>query len=260
MTAPLTPDQMLQAVKTALKLDDDKLRKFKDWYGLATREGRTPFKIANGDDELFPEVDRVCRHLAEIPESEMTEEDSQNFPNIFAMWFQLQPWILPYGGQDSDEHYTPAEYVEPARRVMGSIDVDPASNRRANKIIKASISYDANNSGLKKEWRGNVWLNPPYSKIVSRFIFKLIKEHEAGRTKQAIVLWYVPLGGSKAADAIRRTANAMCVIPKDRPIKFIRPNGKTKPIGYQNLFYYLGPNVDKFTEEFERLGQVMVRP
>ena len=37
----------------------------------------------------------------------------------------------------SAEHYTPAEYVESARYVLGSIDLDPGSNARANQTVGA---------------------------------------------------------------------------------------------------------------------------
>lgn len=39
------------------------------------------------------------------------------------------------------ESYTPQKYIESARRVMGSINLDPASNEVAQKTIKADIFY-----------------------------------------------------------------------------------------------------------------------
>ena len=62
----------------------------------------------------------------------------------------------------SDEWYTPPEVIKDARRVMGSIDTDPASSRVAQKVVQASIAWLAG-EGLENPWVGNVWLNPPFS-------------------------------------------------------------------------------------------------
>jgi hypothetical protein len=58
----------------------------------------------------------------------------------------------------NNEWYTPAKYIEAARAVLGSIDVDPASNNIAQRIVGAAKYYTKENSGLDKEWHGNVWL------------------------------------------------------------------------------------------------------
>jgi hypothetical protein len=46
----------------------------------------------------------------------------------------------------NNEWYTPAKYVEAARRCMGSIDTDPASSEFANRTVKAGTYYDAESS------------------------------------------------------------------------------------------------------------------
>jgi hypothetical protein len=77
----------------------------------------------------------------------------------------------------NNEWYTPADYIEAAREVMGSIDIDPASNDIAQETVKAAVYYTAETNGLDKEWRGNVWMNPPYaSDLIGKFIDKLVSE------------------------------------------------------------------------------------
>src|SRR2546430_17584816 len=71
---------------------------------------------------------------------------------------------LPREGK-SNEWYTPSKYIETAREVLGSIDLDPASCELANRTVKADKYYTKEDDGLSKEWHGNVWLNPPYGKI-----------------------------------------------------------------------------------------------
>ena len=89
----------------------------------------------------------------------------------------------------NNEWYTPELYIETARRLMGSIDTDPASNVIANKTVKADVYYTEETNGLDKDWHGNVWLNPPYAQpLIQQFADKLVEQVEAGNVKQACVL------------------------------------------------------------------------
>ena len=69
----------------------------------------------------------------------------------------------------NQEWYTPSEYVEAARRVMGEIDLDPASSELAQETVRASSYYTKDDDGLVSEWSGRVWLNPPYSHAQTSF-------------------------------------------------------------------------------------------
>ena len=87
------------------------------------------------------------------------------------------------GDSGSDEYYTPDEIVEAARRVMGAIDLDPASSHIANQRIRASKFFTAFDDGLKNKRHGFVWMNHPFGRQTNRpWIQKLVAEWQsAGR-------------------------------------------------------------------------------
>jgi hypothetical protein len=147
------------------------------------------------------------------------------------------------------EWYTPAEYVETARKVMGAIDLDPASSLEANAVIKAATFYTKADNGLDKHWYGRIWMNPPYAQpLISEFARKLV---ESPDVEQACVLvnnaseteWFQQLG-SKAA--------ASCS-PRGR-VKFWNPNGDVgQPLQGQSVLYF-GKSVSEFFRLFREFG------
>ena len=88
-----------------------------------------------------------------------------------------------------NEWYTPSEYIEAARRVMGGIDLDPASSDEANGIVKAAMYYTEETDGLAWDWDGRVWMNPPYAQpLISHFCEKLTIDLDMGFITEAITL------------------------------------------------------------------------
>lgn len=152
----------------------------------------------------------------------------------------------------NNEWYTPDEYIEAARDVMGRIDLDPASNPIANEHVKASTYYSIDDDGLTKEWSGNVWMNPPYEgKLIVQFIEKLNAEFVAGRVSEAVVL-VNNATETKWFQALARHASAAC-FPQSR-IKFWYP-GKTEAAPLQGqAFLYLGANSRAFIAVFQSFG------
>ena len=153
-----------------------------------------------------------------------------------------------------NEGYTPPEYIEMARRVMGSIDLDPASNEYAQEVVKASVYYSENDNGLDKEWIGNVWLNPPYAnKLIVQFVDKMINEKQVTR---AIILtnnntdtqWFKKL--FNWADVLCFTTGRINFYKKDGTIS-APTNGQT--------FFYKGDDMEAFVDEFKRIGLIMIK-
>lgn len=66
-------------------------------------------------------------------------------------------------GIGENEWDTPKEIIALARQVLGTIDFDPASSKRAQRVAQANSYLTKRNDRLKQSWRGKVWLNPLYA-------------------------------------------------------------------------------------------------
>ena len=153
------------------------------------------------------------------------------------------------------EWFTPSEYVEAARRVLGDIDLDPASNDQAQQVIKAEKYFTPETDGLTHKWNGRVFLNPPYGQPeVAQFIKKLLDEINCGRVIAAILLtndntdtdWF---------QASAQKAAAVCFV--HTRIKFWKPDGRPSSPTNGQSFFYFGEALSKFVTEFEPFGILM---
>ena len=153
----------------------------------------------------------------------------------------------------NNEWYTPEEYIEAARRVMGKIDVDPASNDIAQEKVKAGVYYTEETNGLDKEWNGNVWMNPPYaSPLIGQFCERLKEQAQKGNIKSACVLVNNATETRWFADLVS-VASAV-VFTKGR-IRFLDPEGNPGGAPLQGqAVVYIGKDPKVFIHEFASLG------
>lgn len=159
-------------------------------------------------------------------------------------------------GYDGDEWYTPTEFIDAARNVMGTIDLDPASCIEAQSTINAAHFFTKDDDGLSMGWFGNVWLNPPYSNpLINQFVEKLIDEYESERINSAIILtnnssdtkWFHLLLSRYPACFIRGR------------VHFWRQNHDTFGARQGQTIFYLGKDILKFETHFSGLGQVVMK-
>jgi ParB-like chromosome segregation protein Spo0J len=190
------------------------------------------------------------KHIEEKATPKQKEKLRAGETTVNKIYQEINPHISQNSGDN--EWYTPIEYIESSRKVMGSIDLDPATSIKANKIVKAKNIYTINENGLLNEWYGNIFLNPPYSvDLINKFIDKLIEELK--NINQCILLV------NNATDTIWfqkivHFCSGIC-FPKGR-IKFYKPNSnKCSPLQGQ-CFLYFGINIKQFYSEFSKIGRV----
>jgi phage N-6-adenine-methyltransferase len=151
-----------------------------------------------------------------------------------------------------NEWYTPECYIESARLVMGSINLDPASSEIANQRVKAKTFYTQEDNGLLFDWCGNVWMNPPYAQpLITQFITKLVESN----INQAIVL--VNNATETAwGQMLLRVSSAVCF--HQGRIRFIDPQGNIGQSPLQGqMICYIGIFPKTFANEFLKYGTIL---
>lgn len=155
---------------------------------------------------------------------------------------------------DGDEWYTPKEYIDLARKVMGGIDLDPATHRTAQKVVEAKAFFTKDDDGLAQEWTGKVFLNPPYSyPLVEKFTTKLIAEHEAKRVTQAVLL----VNNCTDAGWFHALLERYVACFTRGRISFEHPSRPAFATRQGQVFFYLGVKEFRFAKEFSSMGCVV---
>lgn len=181
----------------------------------------------------------------------VTEGESAAKQYLDALPFDTD--FLDQQSEASVEWYTPPEFVDMARTVLGGIDLDPASNPIAQGWVKAERFYTKDDDGLAQPWAGRVWCNPPYGKFTKLFMERALAFYETGEVTDCIFL-VNRTGASWYVDLLERFSG-VCQVRKR--ISFWTPEGK--PEGsprYYNDFLYLGKSTKKFQQVFSSVGKV----
>ncbi len=161
---------------------------------------------------------------------------------------------------ESVEYYTPQEYIEAAREVLGEIDLDPASCEAAQEWIQARIYYTKEQDGLFLPWSGRVWLNPPYSKTGGEsnqalWSQRLQAEYMAGNVAEAVLLVKAALGYKWFDELWYKWP--VC-FARER-ISFVREDGSDEGQSKQGTaFLYFGRRESAFRQVFSRIGRVIL--
>jgi ParB family chromosome partitioning protein len=141
-------------------------------------------RATRGVEDVNGEVSSVSRSDVLKAAAALESGDKKKAKKIL-----FKPTVHVSNNSGEQEWFTPAKFIDAARECMGGIDLDPASCAAANKTVKAKEYFDVRKDGLKQDWHGRVWLNPPYSRpAVEQFCQKTVSELDAGNLKSVCVL------------------------------------------------------------------------
>lgn len=148
------------------------------------------------------------------------------------------------------EWNTPRQVVDRIIAVLGSVDLDPCSNSRANPNIPARSHYTRQEDGLAQVWTGRVYMNPPYGREIGSWVRKLHDAYQSGSVCEAVAL--LPA----------RTDTQWFRVLRPYPKCFV--TGRLKfgearnSAPFPSVVVYLGNRLSQFTAAFAALGDVYV--
>lgn len=159
--------------------------------------------------------------------------------------------------QDSGntEWYTDPLIINAAVRVMGYIDLDPASSVVANQYIMAKKIFTIKDNGLQQKWFGKIWMNHPFGKgSNSLWINKLEEEYSSGSVSEACCITFTATSERWFKPLIKRPQCYLC----PRTNYYLLSGQKKSGVTKGSVVTYYGNDVKKFADAFRLLGEVKV--
>jgi len=216
---------------------------------IATATGKSEFEVVDeiGKDKHINEIASRQKKQPDRPITEIAEEvlsEAQNGEQKQDESTRLKVHFT----SDSEEWYTPNEVVDAALTFFGTIDLDPCSNSKESPSIPAKNHYTKEDNGLAHEWRGTVYMNPPYGRVIAKWVEKAASEYECGNVTGALLL--VPA----------RTDTAWMARVRQYPRCYVRGRLKfsnsSDAAPFPSCVIYLGDDVAGFYDAFYPIGDV----
>lgn len=242
-------EETVSPPKTAEKLGAE--------YGVSDRTIKNDAAFAKAVDAIADSVGEDARNeilsgQSELPRKDIVAIAAGKPEEVRSAYEKATKAVHVSQNTGMPEWYTPPEYLDAARNVLGGFDTDPASSEIAQKRVQAKTFYTVDDDGLSKRWSGRVWMNPPYTAgLVDKFLSKLLSHLELSEVTDAIVLvnnatdtkWFQGACGA-----------ASCVCFPSGRIKFLDPEGNPgAPLQGQAIIYF-GSDAESFCREFASFG------
>jgi len=93
-------------------------------------------------------------------------------------------------GDSTDEYATPRTFLEPLIEAVGGFDLDPAASSTSD-LAERNVTKEED--GLSIPWRGDVWLNPPYSEVADWLEYAR-RQYEHGNADRIVSLVFARTG------------------------------------------------------------------
>ena len=211
-------------------------------------------KVADHADDIHEYAKKLTEANAAQPEDSL--EPVEMSTTAFLRYVGSDRAICTKHGSGEMEWYTPGQYIEAARQVMGAIDLDRASCKAAQKAVKARRFFSLDDDGLAQPWSGRVFLNPPFHMpAIRRFVFRLCDFVESKAVSEAILLTN---DNTDTTWWQRAAALSSAICFHSKRIAFYNSAGKwSAPTNGQTLFYF-GPRTSVFVDAFSAFGLVLL--
>lgn len=161
--------------------------------------------------------------------------------------------LAPLMTSNSGDWMTPSWVLELASETMGGIDLDPCADMGHR--VPAKRHYTLVDDAFTQDWRASsIYCNPPFGRVIGKWVDKLVTEFEAGNVQQAIAL--LPA----------RVDTAWWQMVADYPVCFLTgrlsflqagPDGtpvKGDAAPFPTAIVYLGPHVARFVHLWHKKG------
>ncbi len=147
---------------------------------------------------------------------------------------------------ESPEWYTPRHVLGKVVEALGAIDLDPCADPEHH--VPSLDHFTKEDDGLSREWRGRVYMNPPYGSEIGAWVRKLLAEYRKGHVTAAVA--FVPA----------RTDTTWFYLLREQPRCFVRGrltfSEHENAAPFPSAAFYLGPDPRGFVRAFGSLGDV----
>jgi len=85
---------------------------------------------------------------------------------------------------NTDLWATPQDFFDKYSVAYGPFDIDVCAD---STNAKCSVYFDKEKDGLKQEWVGKCWMNPPYGREIGKWMSKAFESSKQGATVVCLV-------------------------------------------------------------------------